>query len=53
MYRTLHATTERIAGQDEIESAKESLIGLYDELVGLDDPEDYEPSERDYDYLDA
>ena len=29
------------------------LKDRYVEVLGLDEPEDYEPAERDYDYLDA
>jgi hypothetical protein len=53
-YKTFYATTERVGGQDEIgESALKSLQGVYAELVQIDDPEDHEPTERDYKYLDA
>jgi len=51
MYQSKYSVTERIAGTDEIKSARESLTRLHTEILGLDEPEDYEPTKRDYDYL--
>ena len=51
MYSTFTATP---VDSDDIDyGVAEYLRERYAEVLGLDEPEDYEPTERDYLYLDA
>jgi hypothetical protein len=46
-------TSVPVASDAIDDGSLEYLQERYIEILGLDEPEDYEPSERDYDYLDA
>lgn len=56
MYSTPYAVTPRATDSDNADyglGARENLAEQHLEILGLDEPEDYEPTERDYRYLDA
>jgi hypothetical protein len=56
MYSTPYGVTPRATDSDNEDfglSARENLAEQHLEILGLDEPEDFEPTERDYKYLDA
>jgi hypothetical protein len=56
VYSTPYGVTPQATDSDNADyglGSRESLKEQYLEILGLDEPEDYEPTERDYKYLDA
>lgn len=54
MYSTPYSATPRAVDSDYVDyGAHAELRELHIEVLGLDEPEDYEPTERDYKHLDA
>ena len=56
MYSTPYSVTPRAIDSDDADyglGARENLVEQYLEILGLDKPEDYEPTEHEYEYLDA
>jgi len=54
MYSTPYAVTATPVESDDINYGVSAYLReRHIEVLGLDEPEDYEPTERDYKYLDA